>query len=152
MTSSVDLQYDDIEIGTKASFRRVLTDADIDQFAVLSGDVSPLHTDCSYAAGTEYGTRIVHGMLLASLVSCLVGMHLPGRRSVCLSQQFDFAQPVYAGEEVTVTGEVVRKQDATRTLVIRTEISVGERTAVRGKAMVRVLEEKETVQPVRAAS
>ena len=141
MTPSIDLQYGDIQVGTKASFRRILTDADIDQFAILSGDVSPLHTDCSYAAGTTYGTRIVHGMLLASLVSCLVGMHLPGRRSVCLSQQFDFAQPVYAGEEVTVSGEVVRKQDATQTLVIRTEIAVGERIAVRGKAMVRVLGE-----------
>ena len=69
-----------------------------------------------------YGERLVHGMFLASLVSCLVGMHLPGSRSVCLSQSFDFVGPVYAGDEVEVIGEVVKKQDATQTLVIRTEV------------------------------
>lgn len=136
----MDLSYDEIEIGTRASFRRKLTEDDIDEFARLSGDVSPLHTDQHYASGTIYKERLVHGMFLASLVSCLIGMHLPGRRSVCLSQEFDFVQPVYAGEEVEVIGEVKRKQDATQTLVIRTEIvALPERVAVRGKAMVRVI-------------
>ena len=140
MMAQVDLSYAEIEVGTRASFRRKLTDQDIDDFARMSGDVSPLHTDNSYASGTMYRERLVHGMFLASLVSCLIGMHLPGRRSVCLSQEFDFVQPVYAGDEVEIIGEVRKKQDATQTLVIRTEvIALPDRVAVRGKAMVRVL-------------
>jgi 3-hydroxybutyryl-CoA dehydratase len=140
MTAQVDLTYAEIDVGTRASFRRKITNQDIDDFARLSGDVSPLHTDNTYAAGTMYGERLVHGMFLASLVSCLVGMHLPGRRSVCLSQDFDFVGPVYAGDEVEVSGEVKKKQDATQTLVIRTEVvALPDRVAVRGKAMVRVL-------------
>jgi acyl dehydratase len=140
LATPADLRFDDIEVGTQASFRRRLTDDDIDRFAELSGDISPLHTDPQYAAGTHYGRRLVHGMFLASLVSCLVGMHLPGRRSVCLAQEFDFVDPVYAGEEVEVFGEVQRKQDATRTLILRTRIvALPDRVCVRGKATVRVL-------------
>jgi 3-hydroxybutyryl-CoA dehydratase len=140
MTEQVNMSYAEIEVGTRASFKRIITNQDIDDFGRLCGDVSPLHTDNTYAAGTMYGERLVHGMFLASLVSCLVGMHLPGSRSVCLSQSFDFVGPVYAGDEVEVIGEVVKKQDATQTLVIRTEVlALPDRSAVRGKAMVRVL-------------
>jgi 3-hydroxybutyryl-CoA dehydratase len=140
MTEQVNMSYAEIEVGTRASFKRIITNQDIDDFGRLCGDVSPLHTDNTYAAGTMYGERLVHGMFLASLVSCLVGMHLPGSRSVCLSQSFDFVGPVYAGDEVEVIGEVVKKQDATQTLVIRTEVlTLPGRSAVRGKAMVRVL-------------
>jgi len=140
MSAQADFTYDKIQVGTSASFRRKITDRDIDEFAQLSGDVSPLHTDNTYAAGTMYGERLVHGMFLASLVSCLIGMHLPGRRSVCLAQEFDFVGPVYAGDEVEVFGEVKKMQDATQTLVIRTQVTaLPDRVAVRGKAMVRVL-------------
>ena len=97
MTEQVNMSYAEIEVGTRASFRRKISDQDIDDFGRLCGDVSPLHTDNSYASCTMYGERLVHGMFLASLVSCLVGMHLPGSRSVCLSQSFDFVGPVYAG-------------------------------------------------------
>jgi 3-hydroxybutyryl-CoA dehydratase len=140
MTEQVNMSYAEIQVGTRASFKRIITNQDIDDFGRLCGDVSPLHTDNTYAACTMYGERLVHGMFLASLVSCLVGMHLPGSRSVCLSQSFDFVGPVYAGDEVEVIGEVVKKQDATQTLVIRTEVlTLPGRSAVRGKAMVRVL-------------
>jgi hypothetical protein len=46
-----------------------------------------------------------------------------------------------AGDEVEIIGEVKKKQDATQTLVIRTEvIALPDRVAVRGRAMVRVLD------------
>ena len=82
MTEEVNMSYAEIEVGTRASFKRIITNQDIDDFGRLCGDVSPLHTDNTYASGTMYGERLVHGMFLASLVSCLVGMHLPGSRSV----------------------------------------------------------------------
>ena len=79
-------------------------------------------------------------MFLAALFSRLVGMYLPGRRCLYLSQSLDFTQPVFVGDEVEVTGEVVRKQDDTNTLVISTTLKVlPDRLAVRGKAYVKVL-------------
>jgi len=141
MSIAVDLRFEDIKIGDRASFRRTVTEQDIDEFAALSGDFNPLHIDGEYAANTQFGRRIVHGMFLASLFSRLVGMHLPGRRCLYMSQSLDFIQPVYVGEEIEVVGKVQRKQDATKTLVIRTEIhALPNRLVVRGKAHVKVLE------------
>lgn len=128
-------------MGRCASFRRIVTDRDVRAFVDLSGDANPLHVDAAYAAGTSFGRPIVHGMFLASLLSRLVGMHLPGRRCLYMSQSIDFIEPVFAGDELEVIGEVQRKHDATRTLVLRTEIRVlPDRPAVRGKAHVKVLE------------
>jgi 3-hydroxybutyryl-CoA dehydratase len=138
--TSVSVSIDQIKVGDRTFLRRKLTEQDIDQFASLTGDLSPLHMDNQYASSTPYGRRLVHGMFLASLVSCLVGMHLFGTRIVCLSQSFDFVQPVYAGEEVEVSGVVQHKQEATNTLVLRTQVSVlPDRVAVRGKAIVKII-------------
>jgi len=141
MATAVDLHFADIQVGAQASFRHAFTERDIDDFARLSGDYSPLHVDHEYASNTPFGRRLVHGMLLASLVSRLVGMHLPGRRNLCLSQSFDFIQPVYANDPLEVWGEVQHKQEATKALYLRTEIRIlPDRVAVRGKALVKVLE------------
>jgi 3-hydroxybutyryl-CoA dehydratase len=139
---AADLRYEEIEVGMKRSFRRFISEQDVDTFGQLSGDLSPLHTSDGYAASqSPYDRRLVHGMHLASLVSCLVGMHLPGFRSVCLSQQFDFSLPVYADQEVEVSGEVLSKQDVTRTIVLRTKVSIApDRVCVKGKAVVQVLD------------
>jgi 3-hydroxybutyryl-CoA dehydratase len=139
--ASISLTYDELAVGLTRSFRRVITEEDIDDFGRLSGDVSPLHSSDVYAASqTQYPKRLVHGMHLASLVSCLVGMHLPGFRSVCLSQSFDFVKPVYAGQEVEVSGEVASKQDPTRTVVLKTRVSADGEVCVKGKAVVQVLD------------
>ena len=138
---SASFTYDELTVGLTRSFRRSITEEDIDDFGRLSGDVSPLHTSDAYAsAQTQYPRRLAHGMHLASLVSCLVGMHLPGFRGVCLSLSFDFVQPVYAGQEVEVTGEVVSKQAPTRTIVLRTCVLAGGAVCVKGRAIVRVLD------------
>ncbi len=139
--TSADLRYEEIEVGMTRSYPRLVTDADIDAFGQLSGDLSPLHTSDAYsAAQTQYHKRLVHGMLLASFTSGLIGMHLPGMRSVCLAQSFDFVEPVYAGDELEIKGEVIGKNDATRTLTIRTSILSQQKVCVKGKALVRVLD------------
>jgi len=141
VSTAADLRFEDITVGDQASFLYALTEQDIDQFAALSGDFNPLHVDEEYASSTPFGRRIVHGMFLASLLSRLVGMYLPGRRCLYLAQSLDFVHPVYVGDEVKILGEVQNKQDATRTLLIRTEIyTLSGQLAVRGKAHVKVLE------------
>lgn len=137
----VDLEFGQIKIGDRASFRHTITEQDIKQFAALSGDFNPLHMDERYAAATSFGRPIAHGMFLACLFSRLLGMYLPGRRCLYLSQSLDFVQPVHVGEEVEVVAEVLHKQNALKALVIRTEIHIlPDRPAVCGKAHVKVLQ------------
>ncbi len=136
-----ELSFEEIDVGMERSFRHTVTEQDQDRFATLSGDRSPLHTDEVYASGTSYGRRIVYGMYLGALTSRLIGMHLPGRRSLCLAQSLEFTAPVYIGDEVEVSGEVRQKQESTKTLVLRVTIFAGEDRVlvVRGKAHVRIL-------------
>lgn len=136
---AADLKFADIQVGDQASFRHTITAQDVQQFADTFGDFNPIHFDTEHAASMSFDRPIVHGMFLASLFSRLVGMCLPGRRGLYLSQTLEFIGPVYVGEEVVVVGKVRRKQEATRALVIQTAINaIPERPAVRGRAHVQV--------------
>ena len=66
------LGYDDItEEQVFISAGRTVTESDVVQFAGLTGDMNELHTNEQYAAGTPFGTRIVHGMLTLAIANGL---------------------------------------------------------------------------------
>jgi acyl dehydratase len=50
---------------------RTVTEADVVAFAGLSGDYNSLHVDAHFAAGTPFGGRIAHGLLVLSIASGL---------------------------------------------------------------------------------
>lgn len=133
--------FDDIEVGETAQFEVVLTDELVARFAGLSGDMNPLHMDEAYAKSTPYGERVVHGMLGASLFSRLVGMHLPGRFALYLSQDTLFREPMHIGMTIEVRGTVVQKIDSMRTIKIKTQIMEKEsrQVLVDGEALVKLL-------------
>jgi len=137
--AAVDVGYDEIDVGTAYTIERTLTAQDVRAFAQVSGDFSPLHVDDDYAARTEFGGCVVHGMLLGALFSQLVGMRLPGRRALYLGQDLTFRRPVLVGETVRATAKVSAKNDATRVLVLQTEIrGADDRVVVSGTARVKV--------------
>lgn len=141
MKPAEDLTLGQIEVGREASFSRTFTAADVDAFAQLSGDFNPLHVDPDFGQRSQFGRCVVHGMLVASLLSRLVGMHLPGKRCLYLSQTLDFAQPVFVGDELVVSGTVLQKQEAMRILTLATQIrNASGATVLRGKAHVKVFE------------
>ena len=47
---------------------RTITQADVQQFADLTGDHNPIHIDPAAAASSPFGTTIAHGYLTLSLV------------------------------------------------------------------------------------
>ena len=73
---SKEYEYiDDYAVGERfISPARTVTEADIVNFAGLTGDWHPLHTDVEFAAKTPFKERIAHGMLTLS-----IGMVLPFR-------------------------------------------------------------------------
>ena len=61
------LYYEDLTVGRKfVSGPRVLTQAEVNRFARLTGDLNRLHTDEEYARKTPFGGRIAHGLLVLS--------------------------------------------------------------------------------------
>src|SRR5215470_11501813 len=94
---------EDLTIGQSASYSRTITEADIQQFGAVSGDLNPLHFDEEYARTTLFKGRIAHGMLSASFLSTVLGTQLPGAGSIFLSATIRFKAPVRIGDTVVAT-------------------------------------------------
>jgi len=94
-------------VGTRATWTRTFSAADVETFAQLSGDRNPLHFDAEFAAGTRVGRLVVQGGLTTGLFNALVAMRLPGAGSVFLHQEWDYPAPVYVGDTVTAEAEVI---------------------------------------------
>ena len=106
-------RIDDFELGQHVTLSKTFTEEDVRRFIEITGDVNPLHVDEAFAAGTQFGRRVLHGMLTASILSTMVGMLLPGAGAVYRSQTIAFLRPVYVGDTVTAHF-VVRAVDRVR--------------------------------------
>lgn len=115
-----ELAYEDIKVDGNASITRTITEADIVAFANLTGDTNPVHLDAEYAAKSMFGERIAHGMLVAGLISAVLGTQLPGPNSIYLGQDLKFTAPVKIGDTLTVTATVTEKRDDKRIIKLRT--------------------------------
>jgi len=118
-----NMQFDEIGVGRNAQFTHTVTERDIELFTELTGDYHPLHHDDDYAAQTQFGSRITQGLLTASFISRIIGMHLPGKRALYLSQDLKFIRPVHIGDTLNVIGTITAKETEKRdTIVIKTDI------------------------------
>jgi acyl dehydratase len=57
MTQLQSYTFDELPVGKKATYARTVTEKDIQLFAVVSGDVNPLHLNAEFAKGTQFGER-----------------------------------------------------------------------------------------------
>ena len=65
--------YEDVEVGFRfTSGSRTVTEADVLDFAGLTGDSNPLHVDAEYAAASLFGQRVAHGSLVLSFAVALL--------------------------------------------------------------------------------
>jgi 3-hydroxybutyryl-CoA dehydratase len=118
-----ELAYEDIKVGDEAFLTRTITEAQIVSYADLTGDMNPVHLDAEHAARSMFGERIAHGMLVAGLISAVVGMQLPGPNSIYLGQDLKFVAPVKIGDTVKVVLTVTEKRDDKRIIKLRTTVS-----------------------------
>lgn len=128
-----------IKVGDRASLSKTFTEHDVEQFAKLSLDDNPVHLDQEYAESTVFGQRIVHGMLVSSLFSGLVGGKLPGHGSVYLAQNLSFKAPVFINEKVEASVEIVKIREDKPIVTLRTLCEKSDGTiAIEGEAVLKV--------------
>ena len=131
--------FDEIEIGLTKQFQITITESMVDDFAKLSGDFNPLHTDNEYAISSGFHGKVCHGMLLGSFFSRLIGMYLPGKHALHFSQSLKFVNPCIINEKVTVKGEVLDKSAASKIITIKSTITnTSKKMIVDGTAYVKV--------------
>ncbi len=126
-----------LKIGESASITRSFEEQDVIDFARLTGDDNPAHLDAAYAAQTQFKHQIVHGMLVGSLFSTLLGAHLPGKGTIYLGQNLQFKAPVFFNTEVVATAEIIKIHESKPIITLKTscvddqgnELVVGEAVA-----------------------
>ena len=128
--------FEDLRIGQSASFVRTVTEADVMAFAAVSGDDNPVHLDEAFAAGTPFKTRIAHGMLSASFISALLGVHLPGPGAIYLSQTLQFRRPVRLGASVEARVEITALDEAKGRVTLACACNVDGKRVLDGEAVV----------------
>jgi len=139
-----DYDIEEMREGQGFSFTRRITAPDVDDFSRLSGDTNPLHADDEFARKRGFEGRVVHGGLLAGLISKLIGVHLPGENCLLLSLNLKFASPVYIGDTVKVSAIVDRVSTAARSVVLDVTIEdpSGRAAYVKGNVQVGFTREK----------
>lgn len=93
-------------IGAKASLKKSFSSADVEKFAAVSLDFNPIHLDDEAGKASIFKQRVVHGALVSSLFSGLLGCELPGKGTIFLGQTVKFSAPVFLNEEIEAVVEV----------------------------------------------
>ena len=103
------LYFEEFSVGQKiTSVGRTVTEGDIMFFAGLTGDYNQIHTDAQFAAGTQFGQRIAHGLLGLSIAvgllmrtGVLEGTVLAFREII----EWKFIKPIFIGDTIHVDME-----------------------------------------------
>src|SRR5262249_50721534 len=95
---------------------RTVTEADVVNFAGLSGDFNPLHTDAEFMKNSQFGQRIAHGMLVASIATGQINQMgwFEGTTLALLEITFRFTAPVLFGQTVRTRLKVTEKKPTSK--------------------------------------
>ena len=128
-----------LKIGDKASRSKIFTEEDVKRFAEVSTDKNPIHLDEEYAKNTIFKQRIVHGMLVGSLFSGILGCDLPGEGTIYMGQTLSFKAPVPLNEKVTATVELTNIREDKPIATFKTVcVDSKGKIVIEGEATVRV--------------
>ena len=127
-------QFNQIEIGMSGQISKFVTEQDIVAFSEITGDKNAIHLDPNFAAGTIFGKRISHGMLIASFISTVFGSHFPGDGWIYVNQTLNFKAPVFIGDLVDVCVTVKKLLPKKKMVQFETVASVEKKIVVSGSA------------------
>lgn len=85
--------------------KRIITQAEVDAFAKLTGDTNYIHSnECPPER------RCVHGAFLNAIVAGIIGTKMPGAGSIVLKQELVFPQKCVCDEEITITVRILENR------------------------------------------
>ena len=104
----------------------------VNEFCKISGDFNSIHWDTNYASNTQFKKPIIHGALIASVFSRVMGMEFPGEGSIYLKQLSEFKRPLYVDQVYRAKFEIISINSEKHMAEIKTQVFEMER----GKLMV----------------
>ena len=118
---------------------KLITQEQIEKYAKASGDFNPVHVDRDFAARSQFGGTIAHGMMIAAAISeMMTGAFgkdwMDGGR-----MKLRFREPVYPGDTITGLGHVKRVKENNAATEVTCDVAVRKQSgedAITGEAAV----------------
>ena len=110
------LFFDDLSLGDRwVSRSRQVTEADVAQFADLTGDFNPLHTDAEFMKQSIFGERIAHGLLgLAIQAGLFTRAARPYATLAFVGLRWKFKGPIKIGDTIRMRARVTAKKETSK--------------------------------------
>lgn len=124
-----DMYAEGMLIGWKFSF----SESDMKTFIALSTDDSPIHTDDKFCQGRGFKSPLLHGVLLSTQLSRLIGKELPDNKAMTVGYSIEFFNPTYVDEVLEFHAKLLYKSEATRIIELKFWISRQETIISKGK-------------------
>ena len=126
---------------TLPTVEKTFSQDDVNRYADAAGDHNPIHVDPNFAAGSQFGRRIAHGMMIAASISEMMAQAFGQDWNKSGRMKIRFRAPVFPGETVRASGTVrsVRQiEDATEVAVSVQVTKANDEAAITGDARVRI--------------
>src|SRR6187397_3538808 len=142
------LYFEDLSLGMTEALKKTIDSSDVVGFAEVTGDRNPIHLSEHFAAKTQFGGRIAHGLYTAGLISAVLGTRLPGPGAIYISQTLNFRAPVKIGDRVDVTVTVAELMPEKSRARLSCVCAVGGEAVLDGEALVKVPSAAKGKRPV----
>ena len=135
------VKFSELKVGMKGSYTKKITQEDVDSFIKICNDVNPIHVNEEFAKNAKLPGKIVHGILVSSLISTVVGTKCPGPGSVWLDQSLKFLLPVKINDTITATSEILVKIPERQQVIVRTTcVNQNNEVVIEGSGLHKILE------------
>ena len=137
--------FEEFQVGeVYKSPARTITESDVMQFAGLSGDFNPLHTDEEFAKETVFRKRIAHGLLGLSITSGLMGRLgiFDGTVIAFLGLEWKFTGPIFFGDTIHFKMTIQDKRETSkpdRGIIYRDVEVINQRSEVVQKGIMTIM-------------
>jgi 3-hydroxybutyryl-CoA dehydratase len=135
----MDNKIDELLVGLESTVSWTVSDGDLDAFISLSGDRNPLHIDQEYAIQNGFDAPVVHGLLICVKISGLIGMVLPGRRCLLVSEELEFPNPLYVNDCVEISAQIKKRHLDLKLIKLKIVAKKGLVTVARGNITCKIL-------------
>jgi acyl dehydratase len=109
--------FDEFKVGDEfTTASRTITEADVVNFAGLSGDFNPLHTDEEFGKSTPFKGRVAHGMLSVAIATGLANQLgiFEGTTVALLSMTISYKGAAKFGDTIHLVLKVVDKKETSK--------------------------------------
>ncbi len=117
----------------------VVTDEVYNGFIQISQDRNPLHTSDDFAKEKGFSGKVMHGNILNAFLSYFIGECMPTKNVIIHSQQIQFKNPVYLGQQLAFKAEVSGVYDSVNAVEFSFSFKFSDKTVAKGKIQIGIL-------------